>query len=122
MRRHSLVVPACLLTAGVLLPVLAQKATPRFEDYPATEAYNGKNAPLVLTPRDREFRTRLRAAASEKPNFANHYIVTSWGCGVERSRAGFAAHVRLKHPDELSSFVASHLCWACQSSIDAALA
>jgi hypothetical protein len=31
----------------------------------------------------REFRTRLREAAREKPNFAGHFIVTTWGCGTE---------------------------------------
>lgn len=28
------------------------------------------------------FRTRLREAAREKPNFAGRYILTTWGCGT----------------------------------------
>ena len=27
------------------------------------------------------FRTMIRDAAGQKPNFAGHYILTSWGCG-----------------------------------------
>ena len=61
--------------------VVAQ-APPRFEGYPALGAYNGKNAPLALASKnDRAYRTQLRAAAAQKPNFAGHYIVTTWGCG-----------------------------------------
>jgi hypothetical protein len=61
----------------------AQRPVRQFKDFPATGSYKGKNAPLVLQRRDREFRTRLREAAAEKPNFANHYILTAWGCGAE---------------------------------------
>jgi hypothetical protein len=69
---------------SILLPVvaLAQQAAPRFSDYPAVEKYNGKNSTVVLKSKnDREFRTQLRSAAREKPNFAGHYIVAAWGCG-----------------------------------------
>ncbi len=72
-----------LLSLAVPLGLLmAQTKAPRFEDYPATEAYKGMSAPLVLTKDDRAYRTRLRWAAAEKPNFAGHYILTSWGCGA----------------------------------------
>jgi hypothetical protein len=60
---------------------LGQSAAPKFADYPATEAYSGKNAPGVITANDRQFQTRLRQAATKRPNFARHYILTSWGCG-----------------------------------------
>lgn len=62
---------------------LAQSSVPRFKDYPA-EVYSGPTAPLVLSRADREYRTRLRwAAKNVKPNFAGHYILTTWGCGTE---------------------------------------
>lgn len=57
--------------------------TPRFEDFPITTGSPARNAPLVLTSRDRQYRTRLRAAAAERPNFAGHYVLTTWGCGTE---------------------------------------
>jgi hypothetical protein len=62
---------------------LAQNKPPLFKDYPVSETFTGKNAPLVLKREDTSFRTRLREAAKEKPNFAGHYIVAAWGCGAE---------------------------------------
>ena len=62
--------------------VVAQRRMPQFKDYPVSETYIGKNAPLILTREDKMFRTRLREAAREKPNFAGHYILTAWGCGT----------------------------------------
>jgi hypothetical protein len=42
-----------------------------------------RKAALILTPRDQKYRTRLRAAAVQRPNFASHYVLTIWGCGTE---------------------------------------
>lgn len=62
----------------------AQTPSPRFKDYAETEIYKGPTAPLVLARDDKRFKTRLRwAAKNQKPNFAGHYILTSWGCGAE---------------------------------------
>jgi hypothetical protein len=61
-----------------------REAAPRFEDYPTPERYRGRVAPLVLSRDDKRFRTRLRwAAKNERPNFAGHYILTTWGCGAQ---------------------------------------
>lgn len=60
----------------------AQNGIPRFKDYPVKTVYRGKNAPLLLTGDARTFKTRLREALKGKPNFAGHYIVTTWGCGT----------------------------------------
>jgi hypothetical protein len=59
------------------------KDAPRFSDYPA-RPYPGPNAvPDVLgDPRSRMYRTQLRGWAREKPNFAGHYILATWGCGT----------------------------------------
>jgi hypothetical protein len=61
---------------------LAQRRVPRFEDYPVRQVYRGRNAAVLLDADSWAFRTRLRAAARERPNFAGHYIVTGWGCGT----------------------------------------
>ena len=61
----------------------AQTGVPRFSDYPVRERFQGKTAPLVLTRAARMYRTRLKEAAKRKPNFAGHFIVTTWGCGTE---------------------------------------
>jgi hypothetical protein len=61
----------------------AQKVkVPRFEDYPVAVTFKGRNHPVVLDDNSRTFRTRLREAGREKPNFADHFVVTTWGCGT----------------------------------------
>jgi hypothetical protein len=72
-----------ITVAGVVRPSCAQTGVPRFDEYPVNERFTGKTAPLVLTGEARTYRTRLREAAREKPNFAGHFIVTIWGCGTE---------------------------------------
>ncbi len=75
-----------LAIALVLLSnsVFARTNEPHFKDYPAGEIYTGKTTPIILSSRDKMFRTRLRwAAKNVKPNFAGHYILTTWGCGAE---------------------------------------
>ena len=56
---------------------------PRFQDYPATP-YAGPNAApdVGSDPQSRRYRTQLRNWAREKPNFAGHYILATWGCGT----------------------------------------
>lgn len=63
--------------------VFGQTRVPQFKDYPATEKFTGKNAPVIIGKNEKMFRTRLREAAREKPNFAGRYILTVWGCGAE---------------------------------------
>ncbi len=64
-------------------PSFAQeKKVPQFRNYSVKSVYKGKNASVQIGEKERMFRTRLRAAAKEKPNFAGHYVVTSWGCGT----------------------------------------
>jgi len=76
-----------ILVAGLSIAIpsisYAQSRVPRFRDYPVSEAYVGQNAPIVLKRDDMMFRTRLREAAKEKPNFAGHYILAAWGCGAQ---------------------------------------
>jgi hypothetical protein len=56
---------------------------PRFQDFPVSDVYKGKNARLKLARYDRSYRTRLKwAVESQKPDFAGRYIVTAWGCGT----------------------------------------
>ncbi len=81
-RLYGLMLSVAFALALLAESAVAQSRVPQFKDFPASEAYTGKNAPLVLTREDRMFRTRLREAAREKPNFAGHYILTAWGCGT----------------------------------------
>ena len=56
-----------------------QSRVPQFKDYPVSKIYDGKNAPLVLSRKDMTYRTKLREAAKEKPNFAGHYYSRDLG-------------------------------------------
>lgn len=65
------------------LPCVAFAASvPQFKDYPATQTYAGQRPALVLDEFGKMFKTRLREALADKPNFAGHYVLTVWGCGT----------------------------------------
>ena len=73
------------LLLATLVPAIAaaQPAPPRFEDFPAAVPRSGPSAPVrIATAGDRMFRTRLREAASQPPDFAGHYKLGLWGCGT----------------------------------------
>jgi len=68
---------------------------PRFEDYGINDIFKGTPAaPLIETPLDRMYRTRIRQGVTKGwgtfrdgkeqagPNFAGHYFVIQWGCGT----------------------------------------
>jgi len=58
-------------------------AQPSFAEFAVTRPYMGKTAkPLLRTEQDKEFKTRLQAAARGKPNFAGQYILATVGCGA----------------------------------------
>jgi hypothetical protein len=78
--KSLLVIGVYMLSSGLLL---AETSAPQFKDYPVVSGYKGTNAPLILTRDDQMYRTRLRGAARNKPNFAGHYILATWGCGAE---------------------------------------
>ena len=82
MRTRPRILTIALLSLCAAAPALAQGRVPRFRDYPAKEVYRGRPARVVLTRDDRAFRTRLREAGRQRPNFAGRYVVTTWGCGT----------------------------------------
>ena len=82
--------PVLLAAACLLFPILPAHsappgpaaALPRFEDFPVGPAYAGRNH-LTLKGDDIHWRTRLRQAAAQKPDFAGHYVLATWGCGMQ---------------------------------------
>lgn len=72
-----------MLCAIVTIPLAnAKSSVPQFIDYPV-KIYTGKTSQLDLSDESaRIFRTRLRDALKEKPDFAGEYVVTMWGCGA----------------------------------------
>ncbi|WP_182417262.1 hypothetical protein [Bartonella sp. HY038] len=71
---------ALFVTAFLLIsPAQAQK----FENYPATQIYKGKQAKLQLTKDNGglTFKTRITEAAKKGVNFAGQYSIVEIGCG-----------------------------------------
>jgi hypothetical protein len=75
---------------SLILSVLLQantannSPTPQFEQYKVNRIYKGKPAlPILRTPDDHLYRTRIRKGAKERPNFAGHYTGIMLGCGTE---------------------------------------
>jgi hypothetical protein len=60
------------------------KHAPRSEDYAVHEKFVGKPAPVVLvSSKDRLFKTVLRQQAKKGANFAGHYTMAVFGCGMD---------------------------------------
>jgi hypothetical protein len=82
MRILSRIAVVILVLAGGVLA--QQNRLPRFEDFPASEEFKGKVAPVKLSSaRARKFRTVLKENASKGVNFAGHYVIATWGCGAD---------------------------------------
>ena len=79
MRQHtSLAIALSLLSCAA-----AASTLPRFEDFPSVGGRLGQSAKVHLQDaRSRQYATVLREAARQKPNFAGHYVLASWGCGA----------------------------------------
>jgi hypothetical protein len=59
-----------------------QKKLLEFKNYPAT-AYNRKShVPVLVTPFDHKYRTIIRDSIKSGANFAGHYALARWGCGM----------------------------------------
>ena len=73
------------LTILILLTAGAKGGVPHFEDYPVSETFKGKSAPIDFSsdPDAIRFRTRLTEGVENGPNFSGHYTVILWGCGTE---------------------------------------
>ena len=73
----------CVVLLFIPLTIFGQ--SPRFQNYPTIERYVGRPVAPKLTPGTAawNFRTRIREAARDKPNFAGRYILATWGCGAE---------------------------------------
>jgi len=92
---------------------LSDTKAPSFNNYPATSKEVNSNSKLDLTsnPIARKFRTVLRHEMAKGPNYAGHYRVAVWGCGM--SCAAFAV-VNLETgtvitPREFATVVGIHL-------------
>lgn len=61
----------------------ASEQKPRFEDYTVGEVYKGKIASLKFLENDLGYKAPLQSAIdNQEVEFAGHYIVTNWSCGM----------------------------------------
>jgi hypothetical protein len=79
------------MACWLVLMLLGQLARPdgnttkrsSFDDFPALSSFHGVPAsPLLKTAGQRLFRTQIRDAAKQGPNFAGRYTIADWGCGT----------------------------------------
>ncbi len=61
----------------------APLAQPQFHDYPAPKTLISRPAaPRIVSRRDRQFRSVIMEASRAGPDFAGHFKVAVWGCGM----------------------------------------
>lgn len=86
---------------------------PRFEDYPVSQVFSGKPAPVNISSshKARMYRTMLKRAAMDGPNFAGHYTLVMWMCGIGCAEYGIIDAItgRVFFPSLLS--YASNVGW-----------
>lgn len=108
---------AISLCCGLLLFAavtgFGQGRVPQFGDYSVRSIFNGKNVEPKLDQDGRMFRTRLRAAARQKPDFAGEYVLTAWGCGTS-CLTGAAVNVRT---GAVTFIPFSICCWAYDQDV-----
>ena len=80
-----MIVKASVLVAALCAQIAAPQSPqplPKFEDFPASEVFKGPPAiPILRTKLQRTYRTMIRDAAKDGPNFAGRYTIASAGCG-----------------------------------------
>lgn len=69
--------------------IISTDTVPQFKNYPVEQIYTNENHPLILNEFGKKYKTRLSYALKhDKPNFAGHYIVVTWGCGTGGCNTG----------------------------------
>ena len=67
----------------ITLDDVAQLNPPTFAQYPAARVdLKPSKVDIASNPLARRFRTMIRMQAPKGPNFAGHYTIAYWGCGV----------------------------------------
>ncbi len=87
-------------------------SAPRFSDYPVAAHRPTRLAPPRLASAEaRLFRTALRDAARQGPNFAGSYTVAVWGCGASCTSAAIvdARSGRVFFPDVMNDIAGTHV-------------
>lgn len=87
MGRYSHVLLAFILS-GHLQQVHSETLIPRFEDYSVREQSSKRVSTIRIThAQGKAYRTMLRQAIGQKPNFAGHFVFMEFGCGASCVRS-----------------------------------
>jgi len=79
-------IPGFMIACVLLQAAASGDSIPSFQRYAVKDIYKGKAAtPVLRTPGDRQFRTRIRAGSAKGANFAGHYTLIILGCGTQCS-------------------------------------
>ena len=71
------------LGIAFLAAFLAANPPSEFDKFPPEPGLSGQpKAPQLVSPMARRYRTMIRDAAAEGPNFNGRYTITQWGCGT----------------------------------------
>jgi hypothetical protein len=82
-KRYFLTCAVIVMISCISVPAQDLSNAPKSADYPARNTYRGKLAPVIFdSRRARLYRTVLREGAKKGPNFAGHYTLVAWGCGL----------------------------------------
>lgn len=107
-----------VFTLTLLLGSLAHAsdAIPSFKDYAPdqpTSPTGGRHnqSPNIISKQDKEFATKIRQASQQKANFANHFVLSLFGCGAS-CIMGFALD---KHTGDVIWLPFTICCWADNS-------
>ena len=80
---HTIVKLAALLLCAALATLAMATETPAFEKFPASKAVVKHSKHLQLTTaQDQEFQSALRDAFRRSPDFADHHVLATIGCGA----------------------------------------
>jgi hypothetical protein len=75
------------LTLGVIFSLPSTASTPAFDSFPVQliTAERTSSVDLASNPDAKRFRTNLKKAFEQGPQFAGHYAFAKWGCGANCS-------------------------------------
>ena len=94
---HTISLRSMTLLAALEVGLLsAQNTVPTFDQYRVTQPkFSGKPMlPVIKTAEDRRFRTRIREAAADGPNFAGRARLITSGADKEYQEEQFAVHTK----------------------------
>lgn len=82
---NLLLIKILFLLCVIFLSTNSQSVTknPEFSEYPVAErTVKTTKKPKIISTQDHEFQAKIMIASDQMPNFAGHYILSTFGCGA----------------------------------------